>query len=139
MAALLGGDDQTPVTVLFPKWRCSATYAGYLRLDLDPYLNADDTTTLRIGKAPGSGNSSPTELLVNDLIGNVEGDDVETLLTLYGAREYEWFVRYVDIGGGTLDTDWFKFPVSDPGCGEPDDGSSGGGGGGGGGGGDVLI
>lgn len=139
MPALLGG-DLDPVEVLFPRWRCSAQYQGYLVLDLDPYLNADDATTLQIGKAPGTGNSAPSgSYLVDDLIGNVEGDDVETLLTLYGAQENEWFVRYVDIGGGTLDTDWYKFPVTDPGCAEPDDGSSGGGGGGEAGGGGDLI
>lgn len=117
--ALLGAGALEPIVVRVPSWGCSTLYPGYLVLDLDPYLSESDLTTLQIGKALGTGNTSPDlPYLVNDLIGNVEGTNVEVELDLYWAQQFQWFVRYVDIEGGTEDTAWIEFQVADPQCGE---------------------
>lgn len=126
IAALLGAGALTDLVVRSPSWGCSIVSPGYLVLDLDPYLSENDLTTLQIGNALGTGNTEPdTPYLVNDTIGNVEGDDVELNLSLFEAQQYQWFVRYVDIEGGTADTEWIEFSVADPGCGDPGGGAEG--------------
>ena len=130
MAALMGGDD-VGASVLFPSWICSSLVTGDVALDLGIYLTINPATTVQIGRALGSTATAPTTTVVDSLAGDIAGvDPYETTFTAYEAGQYSWFVRYVDIGGGTADTEWFKFAVTDPGCGEPEGGGGGGGGGG---------
>lgn len=134
MAALMGGDDVAS-SVLFPDWICSTVEpAGDVALDLTVYsLGAlHPSTRVEIGRSLGSyATAPPTTTVVSSLVGDILGvSPYETTFTSYEAGQYSWFVRYTEIGGGTAESDWFKFPVTDPGCGEPEGGGGGGGGGG---------